>query len=121
MAGQIPERVQQKRRELAMAAQHEVAVQVASGFVGQTLRVLTESHATAEQLKQARVQSWEHGFLRDSHAESTGLKGAYTVARSQADAPDIDGRVYIRGKVTPGEFREARIIGHTDYDLIAEA
>ena len=38
----------------------------------------------------------------------------------EADAPDIDGRVYIRGKLPIGEFAKVRIIGHTDYDLIGE-
>ena len=41
-------------------------------------------------------------------------------ARGEADAPDIDGRVYIRGQLTPSEFAHVKIIGHTDYDLIAE-
>ena len=40
--------------------------------------------------------------------------------RGEADAPDIDGRVYIRGKLPIGEFAQVKVIGHTDYDLIAE-
>jgi ribosomal protein S12 methylthiotransferase len=48
------------------------------------------------------------------------LTGNYWVARGEADAPDIDGRVYIRGKVTAGEFARVRVVGHTDYDLVAE-
>ena len=42
------------------------------------------------------------------------------VARGEADAPDIDGRVYMRGKLPVGEFARVKIVGHTDYDLIAE-
>jgi ribosomal protein S12 methylthiotransferase len=45
------------------------------------------------------------------------------VARGEADAPDIDGRVYIRaprGALPVGKFAKVKIIGHTDYDLIAE-
>jgi ribosomal protein S12 methylthiotransferase len=45
---------------------------------------------------------------------------SYLVGRGEADAPDIDGRVYIRGKLPIGEFARVRIIGHTDYDLIAK-
>ena len=34
--------------------------------------------------------------------------------------PDIDGRVYIAGsKLHVGEFATVKVIGHTDYDLIA--
>jgi ribosomal protein S12 methylthiotransferase len=46
--------------------------------------------------------------------------GNYLVARGEADAPDIDGRVYVRGVLPIGEFANVKIIGHTDYDLIAE-
>ena len=45
----------------------------------------------------------------------------YLVARGEADAPDIDGRVYVRGQLPVGEFARVKVIGHTDYDLIAEA
>src|SRR5207249_11779560 len=47
MAGQIPERAKQERRNLAMVAQHEVAVPVAGSFVGRTLKVLVEGQANA--------------------------------------------------------------------------
>jgi len=43
----------------------------------------------------------------------------YLVARGEADAPDIDGRVYVRGRLPVGEFARVKVIGHTDYDLIA--
>ena len=41
------------------------------------------------------------------------------VARGEADAPDIDGRVYIDKKLPVGKFLNVRITGHHDYDLIA--
>ena len=41
------------------------------------------------------------------------------VARGEADAPDIDGRVYVDKKLPVGEFLNVRITGHHDYDLIA--
>jgi ribosomal protein S12 methylthiotransferase len=48
------------------------------------------------------------------------LRGRYLVARGEADAPDIDGRIYLKAKLPLGDFAQVRIIGHTDYDLIAE-
>jgi ribosomal protein S12 methylthiotransferase len=121
MAGQIPDKVKQKRRELAMAAQHEIAVHVAESFVGRTLKVLVEGEAKATQLKKANTRSWEHGLLRGSetHAPQIGVR-KYLAARSEFDAPDIDGRVYIRGRLPHGGFARVKVIGHTDYDLIAE-
>jgi ribosomal protein S12 methylthiotransferase len=120
MAGQISDKVKQHRRERAMAAQHEVAVQVAESFVGRTIPVLVEGEANAKQLQAANVSSWEHGLMRDADKHTAQLKGRYLIARGEADAPDIDGRVYIRGNLTIGNFAKVKVIGHTDYDLIAE-
>ena len=103
-----------------MAVQHEVAVAVAESFVGHTIKVLVENAATAKELKNARISSWEHGLIRGQETHAARLKGTYLVARGEADAPDIDGRVYVRGELRPGEFARVKVIGHTDYDLIAE-
>ncbi|HVV01482.1 MAG TPA: 30S ribosomal protein S12 methylthiotransferase RimO [Verrucomicrobiae bacterium] len=119
MAGQVAEDVKQRRRELAMAAQREVASEIAAGFMGRELKVLTEGEASARDLDSASVSSWEHGLIRNGEA-APELRGRYTVARGESDAPDIDGRIYIRGRVPAGQFETVKIIGHTAYDLIAE-
>jgi len=120
MGGQLSDKIKRKRRDLAMAAQHSVAVQVAGSFVGRTIRVLVEQAASPAELKRARVSSWEHGLIRGQDQHTDGLKGRFLVARGEADAPDIDGRVYVRGRLPLGEFAQVKIVGHTDYDLIAE-
>ena len=120
MAGQLPDKTKQRRRDLAMAAQHEVAVQVAGSFVGRTIQVLVEQAASPAELKRARVSSWEHGLIRGKDLHTDSLKGRFLVARGEADAPDIDGRAYVHGQLPLGEFARVRVIGHTDYDLIAE-
>jgi ribosomal protein S12 methylthiotransferase len=124
MSGQIPDKVKQKRRERSMGEQHKVAVAVAESFVGREIKVLVEGKADARQLQSANVSSWEHGLIREPVDVKIGNRkseiGNYLVARGEADAPDIDGRVYIRGKLPIGEFARVKVIGHTDYDLIAE-
>jgi ribosomal protein S12 methylthiotransferase len=121
MTGQIPDKVKQQRRKLAMAAQHKIARQVSESFVGQEIKVLVEGKADEKQLQAANVSSWEHGLLRDRETLNPQLSTHnYLVARGEADAPDIDGRVYLRGRLPVGEFARVKIIGHTDYDLIAE-
>jgi ribosomal protein S12 methylthiotransferase len=124
MAGQLSDAVKQKRRQLAMAAQHEIAVEVSESFMGREIKVLVEGKANDKQLQSANVSSWEHGLLRDREQIKIGNRksdiGNYLVARGEADAPDIDGRVYVRGKLPLGEFARVKVIGHTDYDLIAE-
>ena len=120
MTGQIPEAVKQRRRELAMAEQHKIAQAVAGSFVGRTLKVLVEGEASARQLKAAKVSSWEHGLIREDDPSARRLRGHYIVARGEADAPDIDGRVYFHGPSPSGQFVQVKVIAHTDYDLIAE-
>ena len=41
------------------------------------------------------------------------------VARGEADAPDIDGRVYVPRDLPVSEFVEVKITGSHDYDLLA--
>jgi ribosomal protein S12 methylthiotransferase len=120
MAGQVPDRIKRARRDRAMAAQQQVAAEVAGAFVGRTMRVLVEKEASASDLKAARISSWEHGLIRAAEGHPARFRGSCLVARGEADAPDIDGRVYVRGEAPPGEFAQVTIIGHTDYDLIAE-
>lgn len=120
MEAQVPLKTRQKRRDRAMAEQHEVAVAVAQSFVGRELRVLVEGEASAAALRKARVLSWEHGLIRGVDGGMDALRGRYWVARGEADAPDIDGRVYVKGELKAGEFARVRVVGHTDYDLVAE-
>ena len=119
MAAQIPDKIKKQRRELAMTAQHKIARRVSESFVGREIKVLVEGHASDKQL--ANVFSWEHGRIRKSIIQNSKLKTQnYLICRGEADAPDIDGRVYVRGKLPIGKFACVKIIGHTDYDLIAE-
>jgi ribosomal protein S12 methylthiotransferase len=123
MAGQLTDKVKHKRRELVMAAQNKVAVQISESFVGREIKVLVEGEANAKQLQSANVSSWEHGLIRETDRHTNQMKGHYFVGRGEADAPDIDGRVYVRvprSGMPVGEFAKVKVIGHTDYDLIAE-
>jgi ribosomal protein S12 methylthiotransferase len=120
MAGQIPDKIKKRRRELAMAAQHKIARQVSASFVSRTIKVLVEGKADEKQLQQANISSCEHGLVRKAGSRPSTLDPRhFFAARGEADAPDIDGRVYVRGKLQIGEFARVKIVGHTDYDLIA--
>jgi len=122
MSGQIPDKIKKRRRQLAMAEQHKIARQVSESFVGREIKVLIEGKADSKQLQAANVSSWEHGLVREAEVQNSIFKiQSYLAARGQADAPDIDGRVYVRGQLPIGEFARVKIIAHTDYDLIAEA
>jgi ribosomal protein S12 methylthiotransferase len=58
------------------------------------------------------------GFLGQSVRVLVDRPG---VARSYADAPDIDGRVLVDSSLPVGSFVDVNVRGTTDYDLIARA
>ncbi|MHB1404523.1 MAG: 30S ribosomal protein S12 methylthiotransferase RimO [Desulfitobacteriaceae bacterium] len=92
---QIPSKIRENRREQVMALQYEIALERQRRWVGQTLKVLVE-----EELPDGRFSG-----------------------RTQGDAPEIDGQVYIKGfarKLKPGEFVQVRITQADSYDLIGE-
>jgi len=127
MEAQVPDAVKKRRQKLAMGEQLKIARGISSSFVGRHLDVLVEREVPWQDLPKGNVSSWEHGLIRASASAAaadgpaSARYGSFLVARGQADAPDIDGRVYIRGRLPLGEFARVKIIGHTDYDLIAEA
>jgi ribosomal protein S12 methylthiotransferase len=123
MEAQIPDPVKKRRQKLAMAEQLKIARGISASFVGREMEVLVEREAHWRDLPKDNVSSWEHGLIRSSAAADgpeSARRGPFLIARSQADAPDIDGRVHIRGKLPLGQFARVKITGHTDYDLIAE-
>ena len=124
MEAQIPDAIKKRRQKLAMSEQLKIARAISKSFVGQEMEVLVEREAHWRDLPKDNIRSWEHGLIRSTAAYTvnpkTARRGAYLIARAQADAPDIDGRVYIRGKLKVGEFARVKITAHTDYDLLAE-
>ena len=120
MRQQVPDEVKQKRRRRLMEAQRGISAEHSASHVGRTLRVLVEGEATARQIQEASVSSWEHGLIRSDAGSRRMKAGLWTLTRGQADAPDIDGRVYVKGRLPAGEFAEVGVVGHGDYDLFAE-
>ncbi len=90
---QIPEALQQERLERFMAVQAEISAQRLARKVGSRMLVLV-----------------------DEVAEDA------IIARSAADAPEIDGSVIVEGgwELDPGDFIEVEITGAGDHDLFAE-
>lgn len=126
MAGHVPEEIKQERKSRAMAVQREISREINRAKIGSIQKALIEGPASDEALRDADVHSWEHGLIRVDERESiqssneSYAEGNYFIARGEGDAPDIDGRIYVRGEVPAGTFQQVRITGATDYDLIAE-
>ncbi|MDW8308863.1 MAG: radical SAM protein, partial [Verrucomicrobiales bacterium] len=121
MGEQIPEAVKRRRLRAVLAAQREIARAHAASCVGRELKVLVEGRAGGQTFPAGGPGAAEHGALRVGRPRATGARaGELMIARSEADAPEIDGRVFVRGRLPVGEFARVRVVDHTDYDLIAE-
>jgi ribosomal protein S12 methylthiotransferase len=92
----LPEEVKQDRRGRLMAVQQEVAFGWNDAQIGQRLEVLIDAAVPGERT------AW--------------------VGRSYADAPDVDGVVYVTGeKLAAGSIVPCEIVARKDYDLIGVA
>jgi len=93
---QIDEDVKQERMDSVMRRQLEISAEKNAAKVGQTLTVICEDY--------------------DVVAETY-------YGRSEADAPEIDGKVYFssKKKIRPGNFVDVKIEEAMDYDLVGRA
>ncbi len=71
-----------------------------------------------------RVMTLQKGIAASVSAQSMGrairvLVDEAGIARGEADAPDIDGRVYVPRELAVGRFATVTVNGHHDYDLLA--
>jgi len=92
----LPEEVKQRRRDRLMAAQQQVAFEWNDAQVGRRLDVLVDAAVPDEN------NAW--------------------VGRSYADAPDVDGVVYVTGeRLSTGSLVPCEIVARSGYDLVAAA
>lgn len=94
LPGHVPEEVKEERRVRFMQLQEDISRQRLAKRIGQKITVMVD------QLTEEQV-----------------------IARSSADAPEIDGLVYVEnaGKVQPGDFLEVEITDSDTHDLFAVA
>ena len=93
MDSQIPDKVKQERLNKIMSLQQEISRDINKGFLGETIEVLIDECD----------------------------EGKY-IGRSQYDAPEVDGQVYVNSKKTlrPGDFVKVKITDTLEYDLVGE-
>jgi len=93
LPGQVPERVKEDRFNQVMSCQQDISRQINGRFIGKALQVLVD-------------ESQDEGYL----------------GRTQFDAPEVDGSVYIKSKRTlsPGDFVNIKVTDTLEYDLVGE-
>lgn len=94
MKPQISKKVMHERFKKLMELQQGISKKVNESFIGKTLPCIIEN------------------FTDDG----------YVVARTQNDAPEVDGVVYIKTDepLVPGDIENIKIVGCDEYDLIGE-
>lgn len=94
MAEQVPNAIKQQRAERLQQVQQPIAFAWGEAMVGQRCDVLID-------------------------APLTGQKSVF-VGRTWADAPEIDGAVYVTGEsLSPGQVVSCEVVAAQGYDLIA--
>ncbi|MEO1189823.1 MAG: TRAM domain-containing protein, partial [Pseudomonadota bacterium] len=95
LSGHLPEAVKEERWHRFMATQAEISAARAAAQIGTTQDVIIDGPSDEP--------------------------GEY-LARSKADAPEIDGVVYLKSSdpVSPGDIVRAKVTGADAYDLYGE-
>ncbi len=96
MSGHVPEQLMQQRRERLMEAQQEIAFEKNQCQVGRVVDVILDQPVAGED------NVW--------------------IGRTKADAPDVDGAVFVTGqdrRLSAGEIVQCEVVGVQQYDLIA--
>lgn len=94
MKPQISKKVMKKRRNKLMELQQGISKSINESFIGKTMPCIIESFTDE----------------------------GYVVARTQNDAPEVDGVVYIKTDepLVPGDIENVKIVDCDEYDLIGE-
>ncbi len=97
MPAQVLDKIKKKRLDILMREQQKISKSVQERFLGRRLKILIDE-------KQ-----------RDT-------EGVY-LGRSEYDAPEVDGLVYVHSqhKLNPGDFVDTIVTDAYEYDLVTEA
>ena len=94
--GKLPEEIKNSRRDRILATQQAIAFSWNKAQIGRSMEVIIDSQIAGE-------------------------SNAY-IGRSYADAPEIDGVIYVTGaNLRPGQIVLSEIVAYKGYDLIAVA
>ena len=117
MKAQVPEKTKKARLDALMKDQQVISAQIQQSFVGRTLKVLIE-----EEEKENRPPTKTFGGDILEHVGGDKLERTY-IGRSEYDAPDVDGVVYVRSKkvLQAGDFVHVMITDAYEYDLAGVA
>lgn len=94
LPNQIPARIKKQRKNKLMKLQQKISLEINKNFIGKTIPCIIEALS----------------------------ENSTVIARSYADAPEVDGLVYINTdkNPVPGDIEMVKITGCNEYDLFGE-
>ena len=106
LKGQIDAATKDRRWHQLMQLQQQISEDIQRKKIGKRLKVIVDA---VDQVPS------------DSETNHSGTHQSTAIARSAADAPDIDGLVYVQEArhIRPGDLIEVDIVDAQQYDLIA--
>ncbi len=111
--GQILKSVKEKRFKEAFMLQRDIAKELNKEFLGRKLKVIIDE-VNPIRNNSPKANAWSAAGI------SNGLKADFSLGRTEFDAPEVDGIVYIYEgrKLKPGSMVEVEIIDTLEYDLV---
>ncbi|MFH0739433.1 MAG: MiaB/RimO family radical SAM methylthiotransferase [Candidatus Omnitrophota bacterium] len=100
---QVPQKIKSQRFDIIMSKQQVISQEINNRFLGRAIDVLIEE------------EKKEVGPVALKKCRSY-------LGRSQYDAPEVDGAVYVNSskKLKPGDFVKVKITDTLEYDLVGE-
>jgi ribosomal protein S12 methylthiotransferase len=123
LADHLPDEVKEERRQRLMASQQEIAFAYNERQIGRRHQVLIDQALS----EVSECATGSASATRESSRRSGTGKASGTphdtrcwIGRTYADAPEIDGVVYVTGrKLRPGQIVPCEIVANKGYDLVA--
>lgn len=138
---QVPEKIKKQRFDILMSEQQKISEVINSRFMGKEMEVLIDEKSVdtsvalsinAEYHKTKKQHIGYEGVdnhskkeeniypVRESALQPDVFSNGIYLARTYADAPEVDGCVYVHTKKihSPGEFLKVKITDTLEYDLV---
>ena len=129
MQGQVPEKIKKARLDGLMKDQQTISMEIQRSLVGRSLKVLieekeapTRGHVPEGAVSPGRLPTKKALNVKATQRQNPDAFETY-IGRSEYDAPDVDGVVYVRSETSlkAGDFVRVMITDAYEYDLAGVA
>lgn len=107
---QVPKKIKLERFDMIMSCQQKIARDINKKFLSKTIEVLIDE------------EEKDFYAVRKDVSEGKKFSNGVYLGRSQYDAPEVDGLIYVKSgkKLKPGDFVKVIITDTLEYDLVGK-